>query len=166
MALETVVRILFLCFMLWLRIGKSTLTKNSKTSVSDITNNLHRAGVKVSQSNVWRRLREQQYRSYNTRCKPLIGRKNRKAILEFANKYRDEPQKFWNKVLWTDETNINLYQSDGKAKVWRKKGSAHNPKLASSSVKHGGGSVMAWACMAASGVGSLIFIHDVQTPLP
>ena len=27
-------------------------------------------------------------------------------------------------------------------------------------MKHGGGSVMAWACMAASGVGSLIFIDD------
>ena len=58
-------------------------------------------------------------------------------------------------------TKINLYQSDGKAKVWRKKGSAHDPKHTSSSVKHGGGSVMAWACMAASGVGSLIFIDDV-----
>ena len=60
------------------------------------------------------------------------------------------------------ETKINL-QSDGKAKVWRKKESAHDPKNTRSSVKHGGGSVMAWACMADSGVGSLIFIivtHD------
>ena len=28
-------------------------------------------------------------------------------------------------------------------------------------MKHGGGSVMAWACMVASGVGSFIFIDDV-----
>ena len=56
---------------------------------------------------------------------------------------------------------IFLYQSVGKVKVWRKKGSAHDPKRTSSSVKHSGGSVMAWACMAASGVGSLIFIDDV-----
>ena len=31
----------------------------------------------------------------------------------------------------------------------------------SSSVKHGGGSIMAWACMVASGVGSFIFCNDV-----
>ena len=38
---------------------------------------------------------------------------------------------------------------------WRQLG------LSKTSVKHGGGSVMAWARMAASGVGSLIFIDDV-----
>ena len=44
--------------------------------------------------------------------------------------------------------------------MWRKKGSTHDPKYTSSSVRHGGGSDMAWAGMAASGVGSLIFIDD------
>lgn len=33
------------------------------------------------------------------------------------------------KLLWTDETKINLYQSDGKVKVWRTKGSAHTYRL-------------------------------------
>ena len=122
---------------------------------------LERPGVKVSQSTVRRRLGEQKYRGYIARCKPLISNKNRKARLEFAKKYRDEAQKFWDKVLWTDETKINLYQSDGKAHVWRKKGSANDPKHTSSSVKHGGGNVMFWACMAASGTGSLICIDDV-----
>ncbi len=31
---------------------------------------------------------------------------------------------------------------------WRKKGTAHDPKHTTSSVKHGSYSVMAWACMA------------------
>lgn len=42
-------------------------------------------------------------------------------------KERDEPQTFWNKALWADESKINLYHSDGKTKVWRKRGSAHDP---------------------------------------
>ncbi len=42
-----------------------------------------------------------------------------------------------------------------RGRVWRRKGTAHDPKHTTSSVKHGGGSVMAWACMAASGTGSL-----------
>ena len=45
--------------------------------------------------------------------------------------------------------------------MWRSKGSIHDPKHTSSSLKQGGGSVIAWACMAGSGVGSLIFINDV-----
>lgn len=45
-----------------------------------------------------------------------------------------------NKVLWTK---MNLYQDDGKAKMWKKKGSAHDPKFASLSLKHEEGCVMA-----------------------
>ncbi|CAJ0940112.1 unnamed protein product [Ranitomeya imitator] len=61
-----------------------------------------------------------------------------------------------------DETKINLYQNDGKKKVWRRKGTAHDPRHTTSSVKHGGGNVMAWACMAFNGTGSLVFIDDIR----
>ena len=45
--------------------------------------------------------------------------------------------------------------------MWRRLGTAHDPKHTTSSVKHGEGSVMAWACMASIGTGSLVFIDDV-----
>lgn len=45
----------------------------------------------------------------------------------------------------TDNSQINLDQSDGKRRVWRRKGTAHYPMCTVSSVKHGGGNLMAWA---------------------
>ncbi len=57
---------------------------------------------------------------------------------------------------------MNLYLSDGKAKMWRKKGTANNPKHTASSVKRGGGVVMARACMAVSGKGPLNFTDDLM----
>ncbi len=115
----------------------------------------------MSKSTIKRRLHQSEYRGFTTRCKPLVSLKNRKARLEFAKRHLKKPSQFWNNILWTDETKINLYQSDGKRRVWRRKETAHDPKHTTSSVKHGGGSVMAWACMAASGTGSLVFIDDV-----
>ncbi len=55
---------------------------------------------------------------------------------------------------------MNLYLSDGKAKMWRKKGTANDLKHTASPVKHGGGVVMAWTCMAASGTGPLNFTDE------
>ena len=54
--------------------------------------------------------------------------RNAEAALQDANhllatktgsKYLKEPAESWGKVSWTDEANINLYQSDAKKKVWR-----------------------------------------------
>ncbi|GFX39107.1 transposable element Tcb1 transposase [Trichonephila clavipes] len=39
--------------------------------------------------------------------------------------------------------------------VWCKPNTSHHPKHTIPTVKHGGGSVMVWRCMAASGVGKL-----------
>lgn len=44
-----------------------------------------------------------------------------------------------------------------------KKRSAHDPKHASASVKHAGGSVLVLAYIAASGTNSIIFIDDTET---
>ena len=47
-----------------------------------------------------------------------------------------------------------------RRKFGDEKGTAQDPKHTSSSVKHGGGGVMAWACMAATGTGTPIFNDD------
>ena len=81
--------------------------------------------------------------------------------LRFTKKYLKEQPQFWKKVFWTDETKMNFYQSDGKSKVWRRWGTAQEPMHTTSSVKHSGEGVQAWACMAAEDTGSLLFTDDI-----
>lgn len=61
--------------------------------------------------------------------------------------------------MFRDESKYNIFGSDGKAKVWRKANTAMNPKHLVPTVKHGGGNVMVWGAVAASGVGNLVFVE-------
>ncbi len=58
--------------------------------------------------------------------------------------------------MWSDETKINLFDSDGVQHVWRRPGEENS---ALPTVKHGGGSIMVWGCMSAAGTGELWFIE-------
>ena len=62
-------------------------------------------------------------------------------------------------MIWTDASTINLNQKDGRRKVWKRVGTAHDPKHIV--CQYDGGSIMAWACMAANGTGSIMFIDDL-----
>ena len=106
----------------------SLVKKNPFTTVGQIKNTLQEVGVCVSKSTFKRRLHQSEYRGFTTRCKPLMSLKKRNTRLEFAKQHLNKPLQFWNNILWTDETKINLYQNDGKRRVWRRKGTAHDPK--------------------------------------
>ena len=49
-----------------------------------------------------------------------------------------------NKILWSDETKLELFGLNAKRHVWRKPGTIPT-------VKHGGGSIMLWGCFSVAG---------------
>ncbi len=63
---------------------------------------------------------------------------------------------------------MDQWDKDEPLSKWResknveKKGTAKDPKHTASSVKHGGGVVMAWPCMAVSGTDPLNFTDDLM----
>ncbi|MGH0138838.1 UNVERIFIED_CONTAM: hypothetical protein FKN15_029095 [Acipenser sinensis] len=63
------------------------------------------------------------------------------------------------KILWSDETKIELSGLNAKRYVWRKPNTAHHPENTILTVKHGGGSIMLWGCFSASGPGKLVKIE-------
>ena len=57
-----------------------------------------------------------------------------------------------NKILWSDETKIELFGLNPKCHVWRK-------PVTIPTVKHGGDSIMLWGCISVSGTGRLVGIE-------
>ncbi|GFX78499.1 transposable element Tc1 transposase [Trichonephila clavipes] len=95
------------------------------------------------------------------RKKPFISLKNQKKRLDFAKTHQLKTDNFWKKVIFSDESKFNIFGSDGRRTIWRKPNTALDPKNLRPTVKHGGGSVMVWGCMASNGVGNLVFIDGI-----
>ncbi len=85
-----------------------------------------------------------------------------KSPLEFARAHADKDEDYWDSILWSDETKINVFGTDGFKTVWRRKGEEYKEKCMVPTVKHGGGSVLMWRCMSAAGVGELHFIDGIM----
>ncbi len=89
---------------------------------------------------------------------------HKKACKQFTEDKQTKDMDYWNYVLWSDETKINLFCSDGVKRVWRQPGEEYKDKCVLPTVKHGGGSVMVWGCMSAAGTGELQFIGEPWMP--
>ncbi len=80
-----------------------------------------------------------------------------KACKQFAED--KQTKDYWNHILWSDETKINLFGSDGVKRVWRQPGEEYKDKCVLPTVKHGGGSVMSGAAWVLPALGSYSSFH-------
>ena len=93
------------------------------------------------------------------RRKPLLSKRAHDSPLGVCQKPPKDSQTMRNKILWSDETQIELFGLNDKCHVWRKPGTIPTVKHGGGSiptVKHGGGSIMLWGCFSAAGTGRLV----------
>ncbi len=85
---------------------------------------------------------------------------HKKARNQFAEDKQTKDMDYWNHVMWSDETNINVFGSDDVKCVWQQPGEEYKYKCVLPTVKHVG--VMVWGCMSAAGAGELQFIEGTM----
>ncbi|GJQ80163.1 hypothetical protein Trydic_g23741 [Trypoxylus dichotomus] len=76
-----------------------------------------------------------------------------------GKKYKDWTVENWSVVIWSDESNIEIFGTSGAQFVHRKPGEAFRANCITPTVKHGRGSFMIWGCMSANGIGEM-FVCD------
>ncbi|KAK6320198.1 hypothetical protein J4Q44_G00093050 [Coregonus suidteri] len=143
--------------------GASMITRKvrdqPRTTRQDLVNDLKRAGTTVSKKTISNTLRRHGLKSCSARKVPLLKPAHVQAHLKFANDHLDDPEEEWEKVMWSDETKIELFGLNSTRRVWRKKKDEYNPKNTISTVKHGGGNIILWGCFSAKGTVRLHLIE-------
>ncbi len=124
--------------------------KNPKITVAELQRCIREMGESCRKSTITAALHQSGLYGRVARRKPLLSARHMKARMEFANTWR---------ILWSDETKIELFGLNSKRYVWRKPGTAHHLSNTVPTVKHGGGSIMLWGCFSAAGTGRLVAIE-------
>ncbi|KAG2468130.1 TCB1 transposase, partial [Polypterus senegalus] len=97
------------------------------------------------------------------RQKPHLSKRYMSARLEFVKRHLKDSQTMRNKILWSNETKIELFGMNARRHVWRKPSTAHHQANTIPTVKHGGGSIMLWGCFSVAGTGRLGRIKGKMT---
>lgn len=117
----------------------------------------------ISRSTVSRRLNQVGLFGRVGVKKPLISMKNKKARLQFAKEHQHWSIDDWKKVLFSDETKINLFGNDGRRYVRRPESTRYDSRYQIPTVKHGGGNIMLWGAFSWQGVGPIVKIEGTMT---
>lgn len=143
------------------RICRLALQDRRQTS-KDINKVLKATGLDITDRTVRKKLCKNGLRARIPRKKPYLNIKQRQKRLEWAAAHKGWTSEDWAKVVWSDETKISIFGSDGIRFVRRRKGEDMLPECTTATMKHPV-SVMVWGCMTRDGVGRLAVVDGTIT---
>ena len=113
-------------------------------------------GVIISNQTVRCRLHEIGFYRPVTRKGPYMNKARRIKRLNDVKMYENKDMDFWEHILWSDGSKINLFGTDGRNMVWRALNEEFQPACTVPTVEHGIGNVKVSGCFAWNGVGNLM----------
>ena len=142
-----------------IRVLQRIVRTNRFSPLGDITDKLNsRLNTTLHCNTVRKYLHNEGLGSHAARKKPHLTEKHRKDRLRWCKEKKNWGEE-WKRVVWSDESRFALFESDGRARVWRSPGKAYNKGCIQPTVKFGGGSVMFWGCFSWDGVGPLVVVE-------
>ncbi|KAF2353951.1 Transposase Tc1-like [Trinorchestia longiramus] len=96
-----------------------TVVKRRQTTCEELKDDLKASGIEASKHTISRALRREGLRSRPPRRTSLLQKCHVKVKLKYANDHLNKPAAFWNSVLWSDETKIELFGRNSTNHVWR-----------------------------------------------
>jgi transposase len=118
--------------------------------------------VDVSKRTVQRKLLIIGIRSRSAIRKPFISKANAFKRLKWCSAHRGWSVKDWKRVIWSNESRIELWQGSRDRHVRRTKLERFHPDCVAPTMKHGGGSLMMWACFRWNKLGPIIVVDGTM----
>ena len=116
----------------------------------------------VSDKTIDSQLHEMGYYSRVALRKPFVSESNRIKRYKWCMD-RKSWNLEWQYIVWSDESRFNLYQNDGRQRVWRQPKEKYDIDCLTPTHKHGGGGVMVWGCFVSDTLGSLVIVVGKMT---
>ena len=123
----------------------SHLRNRQLTAASTARNTIGIHNRPVSRQTIINRLREGGIRARRPMKAPILYRRHKAARLAWARRHLRFTRADWANVLFVDETKINLNGSDGRDRVYRRRGERANDNCIVETQRFGGGSILVWA---------------------
>ncbi len=104
--------------VLFVRIQKLASKKRRMSAASIALEVAEVEGQLVSAQTIRHTLQQVGLHGRRPRRKPLLKLAHKKACKQFAEDNLAKSMNYWNHVLWSDESKVNLFGSDGVQHVW------------------------------------------------
>ena len=117
-------------------------------------------GLEMTAQSAGNLMRSMGFNAAIKKKKPFLKKKNIEARYKWAKRHQYWTIEDWKRVIFSDETKVNVWGSDGCKYYWSRRGDKMQPHHLDLTVKHGNGHVMMWGCMTYKGPGYACQIFD------